>query len=912
MLDSDISADTKMTKKGMGIVAAKKALAAVLKKQIAGTKADPYAGINWVERNPVIKDKTGKDVFNEKVIFPDYFTENSVKIVASKYLANSAKRKETSLRDMIDRVSDAITLWALKDGYVDSKEASDFNYKLKYYHVHQYFAFNSPVYFNIQSNEINQLAACFILSVEDKMDSITDLISQEARIFKRGSGVGVNLSRLRSSREKVRGGGSASGPVSFLKAADTMAGVIRSGGTLRRAAKLACLNVDHPDIIKFINCKDREEEKLRLIKQSGFEPEAGYELSDEVYLQNTNLSVRFSDKFMNAVEEDREWYTKEVLTEKVVDTFKARDLLMTVARHGHATGDPGVFFHDTINKWNPVPDEGEIESSNPCGEWNFLNNSVCNLAAHNLAKFFTVVNGKVIFDYDSFVDVIRVVTMAQDIFVENSEYPTVKIADTAKKFHAIGHGPSNLGALCMLLGFPYDSEKARYTASVLSSLMTGVAYQVSTELAAKVGTVGWWDNTTNRGTMHNILNMHRKNTDNIGNTDVEFLSKIKDRCCEIWKDLDDNFRPLRMCSTTLCAPTGTTGFLMGCTGFGIEPIYGNIIYKTLSGQDGASIKYVNDVMVESLLNLGYDRKTVDNIISDIVDNDIPPESSKYLKSEHVAIFDTASAPENGTRVIDYMGHVKMLAAIQPFISSAISKTINMSNDCSVQDVYNLYIDSWKMGLKSLTIYRDGSKTEQVMSSKKDQPTDNNVEPTKLSTSVRKKMPSKRSAEINKFTIHGVEGKLEGYITRGLYPNGDLGEVFIELAKDGSTVKGLVGAIVTLLSVSLQYGVPLVELVEKMIYRRFEPSGWVKGDDNVRQCSSIVDYIFRHLAHNHLSDEDLVSLGLKRPNDSSDVVVPTINNTVPDSSFCPICNTALRRLGSCTWCSGCSWSDGSCS
>lgn len=382
-----------------------------------------------------------------------------------------------------------------------------------------------------------------------------------------------------------------------------------------------------------------------------------------------------------------------------------------------------------------------------------------------------------------------------------------------------------------------------------------------------------------------------------------------EKATSIWNEVCKERRPLRSSQVSLNMPNGTTGFLMGTSGFGIEPLYSHVIYKTLSGSDGAVIKMVNDDIKVALHNLGYDDITIKNIISEVIDESIPFEKSKYLNPEHVAIFDTAAVPENGTRFISPDGHIGALQAIQPFISGGISKTINLPNSATVEDIFNCYLDCWGRGIKSVTVYRDGSKTEQIMSTKKND-SNTHIEPIPLSTTVRKKMPSKRSAEINKFTIHGMEGKLDGYITRGLYPNGDLGEVFIELAKDGSTVKGLVGAIVTLTSISLQYGVPLVELVEKMIYRRFEPSGWVKGDEHVRQCSSIVDYIFRHLAYNHLQDDELIKLGLKRPvvNDT----VPNVNNTILDDSFCPVCNTQLRKLGTCTWCAGCSWSDGSCS
>lgn len=1294
-----------------------------------GKYKDPYADINFIEFHPVIKDRYGNTIFDEKVVFPDYFRENDVKIVASKYLANQAKKKETDLREMIDRVSDTITNWAISSNYFNNEhEACEFNYKLKYYQIRQYFAFNSPVYFNIGLYDKPALSACFITSIEDNMESITDLYARESRLFKGGSGNGANFSHLRSSKERVKGGGFASGPVSFLKASDTCAGIVKSGGTLRRAAKMACLNIDHPDIIEFIQCKDREEEKLRILKEAGFKPESGREFSDEVYFQNTNFSVRLTDDFMKAVKENGSWHTREVLTGDIHETFNARELLTIISKHAWTTGDPGVMFHDNINAMNTVPSEGEIEASNPCvvgdtilrspegdikikdlvesgrteipvyccdpktgevhirigrnprktgenkpvykvtyskgrggihsitttsnhkfldnegniieckdlifetkgktrlmpfnkltetyrtsggkevyiysrimkikeshlvlnwkhgekikfgrkadefvahhidgnhinnhpdnleiklnrnhssdhssgennarygvkvsdesrkkmseshirrfrengtifetecdycgcifetnkthirsgsfcdyrcrvnhyndlsrdalidkmeelkhecpycskmifskaktcgsdeclltarrnglnyddmifdrkqaaiasikskalnlgtslicegfdisypefwdmwhyvdletfegkkrvssniilkywgnwesflneveshnhivlnveyvgeedvynitvdefhtvawndiitkncGEWNFLNDTPCNLAAFNALKFFNVYKvhhdaSRIVFDYTEFKDVIDVMVTSQDLFCEYSDFPAEIIRKNAKRYRTIGLGFSNIAALCMYLGYPYDSKEARALVSTISSLMTASAYEVSTNLASRFGVAEWWENALNHETMFNVMRTHRKSASDIDTCNVAIIDGIKKLGCSLWDTLVTEQKAPRAASTTLCAPTGTTGYLMSVDSFGPEPFFSLISYKTLSGNDGATLKLVSDTPRLALKNLGYSNTEIDTIISELVDNDIPIENSTIIKKEHIPIFDTSLPPTNGKRAIKYMGHVDMLAAIQPFISSAISKTINMSNDCTVEDIFNLYCYTWEKGLKSITVYRDGSKTEQILNTKKKE---NNVEPTPLSTSVRKKMPSKRNAEINKFTIHGIEGKLEGYITRGLYPNGDLGEVFIELAKDGSTVKGLVGAVVTLTSVSLQYGVPLVELVEKMLYRRFEPSGWVKGDEHIRQCSSIIDYIFRHLAFNHLSNDDLIKLGLKNPNNTNVSDCVDVLDTIPDLTFCPICNTQLRKLGTCTFCSNCSWSDGSCS
>lgn len=1015
---------------------------------------DPYSGINFIDFHVVIYDKEGKSIFDKNVIFPDYFSEGSAKIVASKYLCNSAKNEETDLRQMIDRVSDTITNWGIKDGYfLSEKEALEFNYKMKYYQIHQVICFNSPMYFNVGLDENPVLSACFILDVEDNMESITDWIKLESRIFMKGSGSGANLSKLRSSVERVRQGGFASGPVSFLKATDCQAGVIKSGGTFRRSAKMAVMNISHPDAPrKFITCKDKEEEKLRLLKAGGIKAEPGYELSDEVYFQNTNFSIRFPDAFMFSVMRGDKWETREVLTNDVVETFDAHQLLMDIAAHSHKTGDPGVMFHDNTNKWNSTIDDGEYDATNPCvvgdtilrspegdfkikdlvesgrteipvyccdpktgeiyirigrnprktgenkpvykvtyskgrggvhsitttanhkfldidgnvieckdlvfetkgktrlmpfkveshnhivlnveyvGEEDVYNITVdefhtvawndiitkncgefcghayesCNLTASNVVKFYEK-DGQL--DYEMLEDCVRTLTIAQDIVVDNASYPSEKIAFTTKRYRSLGQGFTNLGGLFMFLGFPYDSDEARTTASILSALITGIAHRTSMEMADRVGPGLWWtSNEKNQESFSRVLNQHYEELKKVQTFNNVDLMNSMAHCMKLWEDLIANIRPSRNSQVTLSAPNGTTSFLVGATTSGPEPGFSIISYKTLSGNNGAQMKIVNDIVQKSLKRLGYDNQTVDNIIYELVEQDIAIENSKFIKPEHIPIFDTSLAPANGTRAIDYMGHVKMLCAIQPFISGAISKTVNMANDCTVQDIYDLYFYAWKAGLKSITIYRDGSKTEQVLNTSDKSKIDENqaeVEQEALLRSYRKKMPTNRGAKIHKFTING---NVEGYIITGHYPDGKLGELFITMSKDGSTLRGLADAVATITSIAIQSGSSLETIVKKMIFRKFEPAGFCSNNEDIRTCTSIIDYVFKYVAFTYLPEDTLIELGLRKPSDQKRNNTGNFSESGPP---CPVCGTIMNRVGSCFTCNDCGFSNGSC-
>lgn len=856
-----------------------------------------------------IRNKDGEIIFREEIEFPEGFDDSHAAIVASRYLCNNAKRKEKSLVDMIDRVTDEIVNWAEKDGYFDSKEdLSDFKYKLKYYQLNGYFAFNSPVYFNVGLTAKPQTSACFILDIQDNMESIFNLAKLESIIFKHGSGSGVNMSTLRSSKETVSRGGFASGPISFLKAHDIVAGVIKSGGTLRRSAKLVCLDDSHPDIEDFICCKDKEEEKLRAIANAGIKPTSGYDLTDEVFYQNTNISVRLSNRFMKAAERNEEWSLVYVNSDGIYKTTKARDLLLQIAEHAWKTGDPGVQFSDTMNTWNTVLNDGEIKASNPCGEFVFINNSSCNLASINLLKFFP---DKDNFRFDTFIDVIRTMIIAQDILINNSSYPSKEIEENSRNYRPLGAGYTNLGALLMFLGLPYDSDEGRNIASLLSALETGVAYLTSNDLAEKLGSFEYFER--NKTSLYRVMNKHIDSVNKLIDNNNGIFENLKQEVMNVWnklKDLVNDQKAFRNATVTLLAPTGTISSLMQAATTGLEPEFSLVRYKTLSGSDGAVLKFVNPIIEESLKNLEYSKNDIHEIIEYIKENG-HLENCKNLKKEHLPIFDTAIVPKGCSRIIDYMGHVKMCAAIQPFISMAMSKTINMPNSATVQDVYKLYIKAWKMGLKGITIYRDGSKSFQPLSAetKKEEP---KVE--FYSGIHRRKLPDDRPAHRHKFRV----GNVEGYLAPGLYPDtGELGEIFIDLTKEGSTLSGFADALATIVSISLQYGVPLKDFVKKMMFLRFEPAGFTSNPD-IRSCASIVDYIFKYLGMHYLSVEDRQELGLM-PKQITDNGLEKITREITKkiaiendaAPTCPECGSVMRLLGSCWTCISCAWNEGSC-
>ena len=873
------------------------------------TKLDPYENIKFTKKHIEIKNKEGEAIFDEDIEFPDNFDDSHATIVASRYLCNNAKRKETSLKDMVDRVSDQITEWAEKGDYFDSKEElADFNFKLKYYQINGYFAFNSPVYFNVGLTDKPQTSACFILSIEDNMESIFDLAKIESQIFKHGSGSGVNMSTLRSSKERVSRGGFASGPISFLKAHDTVAGVIKSGGTLRRSAKLVCLDDYHPDIEEFICCKDKEEDKLRAIANAGIKPDTGYDLSDEVFYQNTNISVRLSDRFMTAIEKDDYWELKYINSPGIYKQLKARQLLWKIAEHAWKTGDPGVQFSDTFNKWNTVLNDGEIKSTNPCGEFAFINNSSCNLASINLLKFFP---DKATFDYETFVDVVETMIIAQDVLIDNSGYPTEFIKENSINYRPLGAGYTNLGATLMYLGLPYNSEEGRTLAALLTAFETGIAYATSNKLANKLESFKYFDR--NRSSFYRVLNQHIEAVNNLLKTKNSIMTNIELQVKNVWDRIAamiQSGESFRNSTVTLLAPTGTISSLMQAATTGIEPEFSLVRYKTLSNSGGSVLKFVNPVVESALKNLDYSGDQIISIIEHIKEFGCL-DKCKHIKKEHLPIFDTSIAPKGSSRVIDYMGHVKMCAAVQPFLSMAISKTINMPNLATVEDVYNLYLTAWKMGLKGITIYRDGSKSFQPLTAETTKETEKKVEIETETKLKRKKLPDDRPAHRHKFRV----GNVEGYLAPGFYKNGELGEIFIDLTKEGSTLSGFADALATIVSISLQYGIPLKDFVKKMMFLRFEPAGFTSNPE-IRTCTSIVDYIFRYLGLHYLPEQEKQELGLvtkkELSNDNYNKITKELAIKADDAApTCPECGSFMRLLGTCWTCVNCAWNEGSC-
>jgi ribonucleoside-diphosphate reductase alpha chain len=887
------------------------------KEKVEDLNKDPYFGINFVPRKAEIISAEKKLLFSETVSFPDYYTDNSVNIVSSKYLCNTAKRKESSIKDMLDRVSEELGNWGFKDGYFENEEEKNkFIYKLKYYQIRQYFSFNSPVYFNVGLLEKPQCSACFIIEIEDNMESIFEAEKTESVIFKWGSGSGMNLSSLRSSKEKVRGGGFASGPISFLKAHDIAAGVIKSGGTLRRSAKFAGLNVDHPDIEEFIICKRKEESKLKILRDGGFIPDDGTDLSDHAFFQNTNISVRVTDEFMKRVENDEDWWTKTVTTKENYKKYKARDLLWKVAEMAWDIADPGIQFHDTMNSWHTCPKGGTINSTNPCGEYAFLDNSSCNLASLNLTKFFkkNSTNGNIFFDIAEFKDVVNTVLIAQDIIIDNALYPTKKISKNSHDYRPLGLGYTNLGAALMWLGLPYDSIEARTLSSAITALLTAEAYKTSSIIAKKKGPFEKFEE--NKEYFYKILDKHYEYVSNLLTKNVnnkEITQTLLDYAGESWNELIKNRKessPFRNAQVTLLAPTGTISFFMGCDTTGIEPELSLVKYKVLSGQNGATIKIVNNIVKEALENLGYSSDQSDEFIS-ILKEEGHLENSK-LDRDHLAIFDTSMAHSSGKRIIDYMAHLKMLAAVQPFVSGGISKTINLPGSVSVQEIFDLYIKAWKMGLKGVTVYRDGSKTFQPLktNNRKVEMGDCSI----CNKTSRKRLPDERSALTHKFYIN----QTEGYLTCGYYEDGKLGEIFINIAKEGSSMSGMLDSLATVTSIAIQHQVPLKNLVKKMMFTRFEPAGITKNE-NIRFTTSIVDYIFRYIGMKFLSEEEKTEIGLTSKNKEDEVIFNEITTSSPayteisySAPVCEFCGSMMQRKGTCYVCINCGDNTGSCS
>ena len=877
----------------------------------------PYNEIEWELRNASITNESGKVVFEQtNVEIPKAWSLMATQVVVSKYFRGplGTPQREHSVRQMIGRVVDTITGWGRKDGYFAAPEdAEAFSDELTHILLHQKACFNSPVWFNCGIEEKPQCSACFILSVEDTMDSILDWYRKEGVIFKGGSGSGVNLSKIRSSKEQLAGGGTASGPVSFMKAADASAGVIKSGGKTRRAAKMVVLDVDHPDIEEFIKCKVEEEKKAWALIEAGYDSSLDGPAYGSVFFQNANNSVRVTDEFMRAVEEDREWQTKYVRSGEACETFKARDLMRMIGESTYFCGDPGMQYDTTINDWHTCSNTARINASNPCSEYMHLDNSACNLASLNLLKYL---RDDGVFDTEAFRRAVDIVILAQDILIDNSSYPTPEITANARAFRELGMGYANLGALLMSLGLPYDSDAGRAYAAAVTALMSGEGYLQSSRNAAATGAFAGFE--VNRQPMLRVLHKHRSAAYKISSSHVplDLLTAAREAWDSTCAEAEQN--GVKNSQISVLAPTGTIAFMMDCDTTGVEPDIALIKYKKLVG--GGLLKIVNNTVPRALRRLGYDVKQIQEIVEYVEEHETI-EGAPHLKDEDLAVFDCAFKPANGSRSIHYMGHVKMMSAVQPFISGAISKTINMPTEATVEDIMHAYMESWKLGLKAVAIYRDGSKRTQPLNTAKDKnEAKAGAAESKEARPLRRRLPDERRSITHKFDIAGHEG----YIIAGMYEDGQPGEIFITMSKEGSTISGLMDSFATAISIALQYGVPLRGLVDKFSHMRFEPSGFTKNPD-IPMAKSIMDYIFRWLASKFLdgdaqqeigivkaeSDEEshlkkVVSIAAHPPRGGAPVT--TISSVTSlyqqDAPPCPDCGAIMIRSGACYKCLNC--------
>jgi ribonucleoside-diphosphate reductase alpha chain len=840
---------------------------------------DVYDTCEWEMRSAGITNESGGIVFEQKdVEMPKFWSQMATNVVVSKYFRGhvGTPDRETSVRQLIGRVVRTLTSWGREGGYFASEADGDtFRDELTHILLYQMAAFNSPVWFNVGIEPHPQCSACFINSVNDTMDSILGLAKTEGMLFKYGSGTGSNLSSIRSSKELLAGGGTASGPVSFMKGYDSFAGVIKSGGKTRRAAKMVILNADHPDIVEFIESKEKEEKKAWALIDAGYDgafnsPGGAY---DSVQFQNANHSVRVTDQFMQAYEKDADWQTWTVTEPKqVMGTFKARQLMRKMAESAHLCGDPGMQFDTTVNDWHPCSNTARINASNPCSEYMFLDDSACNLASLNLMRFYSETTG---FDVEAYRAALRIVITAQEITVDYASYPTKAIEKNSHAFRPLGIGYANLGALLMARGIAYDSEDGRDYAAAITSILSGESYAQSARIAEKVGTFEGY--AVNREPFLRVIDKHRRaayriNTRPLPADLAEAAAKVWDEAYALGQE-----HGYRNAQISVLAPTGTIAFMMDCDTTGIEPDIALVKYKKLVG--GGMLKIVNQTVPTALKRLGYDAKQINEIIQYIDENDTI-EGAPHLLDQHLTVFDCAFKPKNGTRSIHYMGHLKMMGAVQPFISGAISKTINMPSNATVEEIELAYVEAWKMGLKAVAVYRDGCKRSQPLSTGNDKKlADLGVAP----TAIRRKLPDERESITHKFSISGHEG----YITVGKYEDNTPGEIFITMAKEGSTISGLMDSFATMTSLALQHGVPLPLLVDKFTHMRFEPSGFTKNPE-IPMAKSIMDYIFKWLATKFLDRESQAHAGVILREDAMPAAAPSVPNVVPltrdDSSF----------------------------
>ena len=809
---------------------------------------DPFDEIEWEIRDAYIPGKD-KPVFEQKgVEFPRFWSQTATNIVAQKYFRGrmSSPERESSVRQMIGRVVDTITAWGRDGGYfATDEEAETFEAELKAILVNQLASFNSPVWFNVGFEEKPQCSACFILSIEDSMESILDWIRREGVIFRGGSGSGINLSKLRSSAEQLSKGGYASGPVSFMRGADASAGTIKSGGKTRRAAKMVILDVDHPDVEEFIWCKAREEEKARVLEAAGYDMSLNSPDWGSIQYQNANNSIRVTDSFMEAVETNGEWNLTTRTDGSVVKTVAAKDLLRQAAEAAWKCADPGIQYDTTINAWHTCPNTGRINASNPCSEYMHIDDSACNLASLNLMKFRRE-DGEL--DVEAFEHAVDTMFLAQEIMVGYSSYPTPEIDRNAKSYRQLGLGYANLGALLMSNGLPYDSDEGRAYAAAVTALMTGRAYRKSAEVAARMGSFAGYQ--PNAAAMIGVISKHRAAVGNI--EDQHAVSDDLLRAArQSWDDALNigEVSGFRNAQATVLAPTGTISFMMDCDTTGVEPDFSLVKSKKLVG--GGEITIVNQTVAMALDKIGYAPAEVDQMTA-FIDDRNTVVGAPFLKAEHYPVFDCAI----GERSIHYMGHVKMMGAVQPFISGAISKTVNMPETATVDDVSGLIADAWKLGVKAIAIYRDNCKVAQPLSGKADA-TVAAIPPEPKED--RRRLPLDRNEIGRKFQV----GEYEGYIHVGLYDDGTPGDIFVDIAKEGTTLAGLMNSFMISVSLGLQYGVPLEVYVSKFAHMRFEPSG-LTNDPDIRAAKSIVDYIFRWMGKKFLDADKQQELGIMSP------------------------------------------------
>jgi ribonucleoside-diphosphate reductase alpha chain len=813
----------------------------------------PYDELEWELRDAVLTNwRDGTVSFEQRgVEFPTSWSMMATQIVAQKYFRGQlgTPQRERSVRQMVDRVADTITGWGIDGGYfADDESAETFNAELKHLLVNQKAAFNSPVWFNVGVEEKPQCSACFILSVEDTMSSILNWYVEEGTIFKGGSGAGINLSTIRSSKETLKGGGESSGPVSFMRGADASAGTIKSGGKTRRAAKMVILNVDHPDIEEFIWAKAREENKIRVLREAGFDMDLDGADYASVQYQNANNSVRVTDEFMRAFEADTDYDLRAVTTGEVIERKSARDVMRQFAEAAWACADPGMQFDTTINDWHTCPESGRINGSNPCSEYMHLDNSACNLASLNLKKFYDYTLGR--FDVEAYERAVEIVFTAQEIIVGYSSYPVESIGKNAIDFRELGLGYANLGGLLMSLGLAYDSDEGRAWCGALTALMTGAAYRTSAEIAKVTGPFNGY--RKNETAMLRVIGKHRAAVEAIDPRPVP--ADLLDAARRSWDQAlalgtEHGFRNSQ---ATVLAPTGTIGLMMDCDTTGIEPDLGLVKLKKLVG--GGSMVIVNQTVPQALAHLGYTDEQVEAIVA-YIDEHKTIKGAPALRDEHISVFQCAM----GDDAIHHMGHVKMMAAAQPFISGAISKTVNLPETATVEEIEDLHVQAWKMGIKAIAIYRDNCKVAQPLSVSKKDDGKADAPATRVETvnvPTRRKLPKTRPSQTISFSV----GDATGYLTAGEYPGDGLGEIFVKLGKQGSTLSGLLDAFAISVSVGLQYGVPLETYVSKFMNMRFEPAG-MTDDEEIRFATSIVDYVARKLALEYLPYEQRDRLGI---------------------------------------------------